>query len=78
MIIIIYILIFLILVFVSFIGFKAIGSGIEAKKRNKYNKQIKGSRKNISKELSVLNNLYKTGAINKKEFNKAKKKILSN
>ena len=78
MIIIIYILIFLILVFVSFIGFKAIGAGIEAEKRNKYNKQIKGKRKNITKELSVLNNLYKTGAINKKEFNKAKKKILSN
>ena len=78
MIIIIYILIFLILVFVSFIGFKGIGAGIEAKKRNKYNKQIKGTRKNITKELSVLNNLYKSGAINKKEFNKAKKKILSN
>ena len=74
MIIIIYILIFLILVFVSFIGFKSIVSVIESKKINKYYKQINGSRKNISKELSVLNNLYKSGAINKKEFNNSKKK----
>ena len=34
MILIIYILIFCILVFVTFIGFKAVGTGIEAKKRN--------------------------------------------
>ena len=79
MIIIIYILIFLILVFVAFIGFKAASSGIEAKQRNKLNRTItKNSKKNITKDLSKLNLLFKSGAITKKEFQIAKYKILKN
>ena len=53
--------------------------GIEAKKRNKLKGETKKSdKKNITKELKLLNNLYKSGALNKKEFQKAKDKILKN
>ena len=76
MITIIYILIFLILVFVAIIGFKAAGAGIEAKQRNKSNKNKIHPDKNIIKDLSKLNALLKSGAITKKEFQKAKKQIL--
>ncbi len=78
MITIIYILILLILIFVAFIGFKAASTGIEAKQRNKYNKEIKGTKKNISKDLLRLSKLYKNKAITKQEFEKGKKKILDN
>ena len=47
MIIIIYILIFLILVFVAIIGFKAASTGIEAKQRNKLNRGITKNSKKI-------------------------------
>jgi uncharacterized membrane protein len=76
MIIVIYVLIFFILIFVAIIGFKAAGAGIEAKKRNKSNVQIR--KKNISKDLSRLSKLYTSGAITKKEFQKAKNKVLKN
>tara|TARA_A100001015_G_scaffold313288_1_gene420196 strand:+ start:492 stop:647 length:156 start_codon:yes stop_codon:yes gene_type:complete len=49
MITIIYILILLILIFVAFIGFKAASTGIEAKQRNKYSKQIKVTKKILVK-----------------------------
>ena len=78
MITIIYILIFLILIFVAFTGFKAASTGIEAKQRNKFNKEKRGTKKNISKDLSRLDKLYKTRGITKKEFEKAKNKILNN
>ena len=76
MILIIYILIFCILVFVTFIGFKAVVTGIEAKKRNNSYKKTKNIKKNISKELIKLDKLYRSGAITKKEFQIAKDKIL--
>ena len=76
---IIYILISLILFYVTFTGIKAMNVGIEAKKRNKsHGDSKKLKKKNIGKELEVLNNLYKSGALNKKEFRKAKNKILRN
>ena len=78
MITIIYILIFLILIFVAFTGYKAASLGIEAKQKNKFNKKIKDTKKNISKDLLRLNKLYRTRAITKKEFEKAKSKILNN
>ena len=74
---IIYVLISFILFYVAFTGIKAMNAGIEAKKRNKSNVEIKKiNKKNIGKELEVLTNLYKSGALDKKEFRKAKNKIL--
>ena len=76
---IIYVLISFILFYVAFTGIKAMNAGIEAKKRNKSNAEIKKiNKKNIGKELEVLTNLYKSGALDKKEFRKAKNKILKN
>ena len=63
----------------AFTGIKAMNAGIEAKKRNKSNAETKKiNKKNIGKELEVLTNLYKSGALDKKEFRKAKNKILKN
>tara|TARA_Y100000591_G_scaffold304286_1_gene300822 strand:+ start:426 stop:650 length:225 start_codon:yes stop_codon:yes gene_type:complete len=72
MIIIVYLLIIFILIFVCFIGIKAAGAGIEAKKFIK----IKNKNKNITRELFNLNKLYKSKAISKSEYQKAKRKIL--
>ena len=78
-IILIYILISFILFYVAFTGIKAMNVGIEAKKRNKSKGgEKKLNKKNISKELQVLNNLYKSGVLSKKEFQIAKGKILKN
>ena len=60
-------------------GIKAANFGIEAKKRNKIERNKKKfNKKNVLKELESLNNLYKSGALSKKEFQKAKNKILKN
>ena len=75
MIIIIYLLIILILIFVFFIGIKAASAGIEAKQLNK-KKFTKIKNKNITQELLNLNKLYKSKAISKSEYQKAKRKIL--
>ena len=75
MIIIIYLLIILILIFVCFIGIKAASAGIEAKQLNK-KKSVKIKDKNITQELLNLNKLYKSKAISKSEYQKAKRKIL--
>ena len=75
MIIIVYLLIILILIFVCFIGIKAASAGIEAKQLNK-KKFTKIKNKNITKELFNLNKLYKSKAISKSEYQKAKSKIL--
>ena len=75
MIIIIYLIIILILIFVCFIGIKAASAGIEAKQLNK-KKFTKIKNKNITQELFNLNKLYKSKAISKSEYQKAKRKIL--
>ena len=75
MIIIVYLLIILILIFVCFIGIKAASAGIEAKQLNK-KKFTKIKNKNITQELLNLNKLYKSKAISKSEYQKAKSKIL--
>ena len=60
-------------------GFKAANLGIEAKKRNEFERNKKKlNKKNVLKELESLNNLYKSGALSKKEFQKAKNQILKN
>ena len=77
MIIIIYLLIALILIFVCIIGIKAASAGIEAKQLNKKKfTKIKNKNKNITQELFNLNKLYKSKAISKIEYQKAKRKIL--
>ena len=75
MIIVVYLLIILILIFVCFIGIKAASTGIEAKQLNK-KKFVKIKNKNITQELFNLNKLYKSKAISKSEYQKAKRKIL--
>tara|TARA_Y100001935_G_C17265232_1_gene488784 strand:- start:785 stop:1018 length:234 start_codon:yes stop_codon:yes gene_type:complete len=72
----IYILISLILIYVLFLGFRAVNIGIVAKKNNKIFK--KSEKKGISKELEKLNKLYRKKVITKQEFEKAKSKILNN
>ena len=70
----IYFLIFLILIYVLFLGFRAVNIGIAAKKNIKIDKKIK--KNDLTKELKKLNQLYKEKAITKKEFIKAKNKLL--
>ena len=43
-----------------------------------YNEENLGQTDQLSSELSKLNNLHKSGVLNKEEFEKAKKKILDN
>ena len=75
----VYILIFFILIYVAIAGIKAVNFGIEAKKRNKIERNKKKlNKKNVLKELESLNNLYKSRALSKKEFQKAKNQILKN
>ena len=75
----IYIIVGLILVFVLYIAILGINRGVKAKNMNKSNnlENKLSSPKNISNELKKLNELYNEGVINKKEFNIAKKKLLS-
>ena len=76
---IIYIIVAFILLFVLYIAMQGIDRGVKAKNTNKLNnKENKLSTpKNISNELKKLKKLYDDGVINKKEFNVAKKKLLS-
>ena len=71
---IIYLLVAIILFFVIYLAFQGINRGIVAKNKNKNPSLAK--EKNITEELKKLNDLYKKGALNKKHFEVAKKKIL--
>jgi len=76
---IIYIIVALILFFVLYLAILGIDRGVKAKSANKSNnskKKLK-SPKDITGELIRLKKLYDDGTINKKEFNFAKKKLLS-
>tara|TARA_Y100000816_G_C25633577_1_gene337650 strand:- start:22 stop:264 length:243 start_codon:yes stop_codon:yes gene_type:complete len=76
---IIYLIVGFILLFVLYLAIQGIDRGVKAKNTNKLNnKENKLSTpKNISNELKKLKKLYDDGVINKKEFNVAKKKLLS-
>ena len=76
---IIYLIVGFILLFVLYLAIQGIDRGVKAKNTNKSNnKENKLSTpKNISNELKKLKKLYDDGVINKKEFNVAKKKLLS-
>ncbi len=75
-----------ILAFVLYLGGNAIMNGMSAKNANKKDEipenneseNISDAQKNLSEELTNLNNLLKDGVLTKEEFDKAKKKLLDN
>jgi len=80
----IYIIVFLILCFVLSLGTRALSRGIDAKNLNKSNiksKALNNTNKNLSKNLTKeiikLKKLHEKGILSSKEFQAAKKKILS-
>ena len=72
--------------FVLYLGGNAIMKGMSAKNANKNDKNLKDNEvenfsdgnKNLSEELSKLNDLLKEGVLTQDEFDKAKKKLLDN
>jgi len=76
---IIYLIVGFILFFVLYLAIQGINRGVKAKNMNKINNLADkfSSQKNITNELKKLKQLYDDGTINKKEFNVAKKKLLS-
>ena len=67
----------IILGFVLFLGVKAIQKGLNAKNNKQFQQEKSDEINNsISEELEKLNELFKSGAISKEDFQKAKKKIL--
>ena len=75
---IIYIIVASILFFVLYLALQGVNRGVEAKNLNKITKSKNNlsSKKSITSELKKLKKLYDEGAISKKEFNLAKKKLL--
>lgn len=73
---IIFFIIACILIFIIYIGSKALGRGIDAKTKLKKEKPIVNKKKNISDEIKRLNELKKQKIISEKEFKIAKKKLL--
>ena len=72
-----------ILLFVVYLGGRAIMTGFSAKSSSKSDSEIEinnnaDSSENLSEELNKLNELLKSGALTQEEFEKAKKKILDN
>ena len=72
-----------ILIFMVYLGGKAIMTGFSAKRSNKPDSELETDNnihnsKNLTEELNKLNELLKSGALTQEEFEKAKKKILDN
>ena len=72
-----------ILIFVLYLGGRAIKTGFNAKSSNKSDSEIETNNninnpENLTEELNKLNELLKSGALTQEEFEKAKKKILDN
>ena len=72
-----------ILLFVVYLGGRAIMTGFSAKSSNKSDPEIETNNnvdnsENLTEELNKLNELLKSGALTQEEFEKAKKKILDN
>ena len=66
-----------ILIFVVYLGGRAIMTGFSAKNSNQSNLENKNSlkdTKNLTSELNKLNELLKNGVLTEEEFDKAKKK----
>ena len=69
-----------ILIFVVYLGGRAIMTGFSAKNSNRSNLENENSfndSKNLTSELNKLSELLKNGVLTKEEFEKAKKKILN-
>jgi len=77
---IVYTLIGLILCFVLYIAFRAINTGMEAKKANKdlenFNNHNLENKEDLVKKLTELKNLHEKKVLSDEEFAAAKKKIL--
>ena len=77
---IVYILIGLILCFVLYIAFRAINTGMEAKKANKdlenSSDNSLDNQEDLIKKLTELKELHEKKILSDEEFSKAKKKIL--
>ena len=69
-----------ILIFIVYLGGRAIMTGFSAKNSNRPESEIEKNNNsdNLSEELDKLNELLKNGALTQEEFEKAKKKILDN
>jgi len=69
-----------ILIFIVYLGGKAIMTGFSAKSSNRSESEIEknDNSENLIEELNKLNELLKSGALTQEEFEKAKKKILDN
>ena len=72
-----------ILVFVFYLGGRAIMTGFSAKNSNRSDSEIEinnntDNSENLTEELNKLNELLKSGGLTQEEFEKAKKKILDN
>ena len=76
-----------ILLFVLYLGTRAIMSGVSAKQANQANKdeneiddniEEPNTSKSLSEELEKLNTLRESGALTQEEFEKAKNKLLDN
>ena len=72
-----------ILLFVVYLGGRAIMTGFSAKSSRKSDSEIEtndnaDNSENLTEELNKLNELLKSGALTQEEFEKAKKKILDN
>ena len=72
-----------ILIFVVYLGGRAIMTGFNAKSSNKSDSEIETNNnadnsENLTEKLNKLNELLKSGALTQEEFEKAKKKILDN
>ena len=78
---VVYTVVAIILVFVIYITIKAVNQGVEAKNKSEeenLNFEDNVDKQNIAGSLLKLNDLYKSGAISKEEFLKAKKKSYRN
>ena len=78
-----------ILLFVVYLGGRAIMTGFSAKSSNRSSSELQSNdnlenlendskNENLSSELEKLNDLLKSGVLTQEEFEKAKKKILDN
>ena len=78
---VVYTVVAIILVFVIYIAIKAVNQGVEAKNKpeeENLNFEDNVDKQNIAGSLLKLNDLYKSGAISKEKFLKAKKKSYRN
>ena len=76
----VYFLVSAILIFVLYLGIKAVYAGIKAKKQFKSNinenLKKKSNKKSLSDEILKLKQMHSDGIITQEEFNDAKKKLL--